>query len=689
MFPSSSRLFAVPETSSDYRSEIDGLRAIAVLLVVANHAKYALFPGGFVGVDIFFVISGYLITRLIVKGLAERNFSFSGFYIRRMRRIVPALLFVLVVCLPIAYWLMLPSELLDFSRAAIGAVFFVSNFVLWKQGGYFDVGSDLRPLLHLWSLAIEEQFYLGFPILVYLIVKFREKWLALCFWAILGASLILMFALHVEMPRASFYLLPTRAWELLVGSVVAVIPSQRRFRKVMRERGSVVSGVGLLAVLMSAVALDKSVLYPGWATLIPAFGTALILLSGQPKSWVFAILRWKPLQILGLSSYSIFLWHQPLLVFGRLLSADSLGARQRDFVVLLIIAAGIATWRFVEQPFRNARRVNLRPLLLTLGTASIVVVGISALVLQNQGFRERLPPNIQWESAGNRTSTVCSTAEQWKVVGGISVCPFGEISSIQTVALVGDSHADALMPYLNDFLVMQGVRGLRVVPGECSEIPGSYVRNLIAKDLSECEGKHAELYEFIRRNRAASILAVRWNFRLYPIPGEIDRMEAVNSEGGHEVEEYREYVIADASGVGSGTEIKTRALRQLFEGLYESSSKLVIVGPVPEIAWNIARINLTHYRSRGEILDQLSIPYGDYVERSRFVNRVIEEYEESKSSSRLQVIFPSEVLCNSFLEGRCVAQWRTEPFYLDDDHLSDAGVKLVLAKLSLVASYKP
>lgn len=689
MFTRTSREFVDHGTSFDYRSEIDGLRAIAVLLVVANHAKYSLFAGGFIGVDIFFVISGYLITRLLVKSVAEQRFSFTDFYIRRIRRILPALFFVLVICMPVAYWLMLPSELVDFSRAARGAVFFVSNFVLWRQGGYFDVGSDLRPLLHLWSLAIEEQFYLLFPVVVYLILKFRQKWLPISLFVLLGSSLGLMFALHVDMPRASFYLLPTRAWELLVGAVVAVIPSQGRLRRIMFERGSWVSAGGLLAILVAAVVLDTTVLYPGQATLIPVVGTALILASGQPKSWVFTILRWKPLRLLGLSSYSIFLWHQPLLVFGRLLSADSLSNRQRDLVVILTIVAGIATWYFIEQPFRDTKRVNRRPLFLSLGIAAVIVTGTSVFILQNQGFRDRLPPNVQWENAGERSDTVCGENDRWTEVGGISVCYFGEIASSRNVVLVGDSHADAMMPYLNGLLKTEGIRGIRALPGTCSEIPGSYLRNSIPEDFAECEGRHADLYRYIRDNRAIAILAVRWNFRLFPVPGEIDRFEAVNSEGGHEVEEYREYVIADATGIGVSAEIKAKAIRQLLDGLLASSSKLVVIGPVPEIAWNIARINLTHFRSRSEILDQLSIPYADYEERSRFVNRVIEDYEESVSTSRLQVISPSDVLCNSFLPDRCVAQWETIPYYLDDDHLSDKGVELVLSNLTLDATRSP
>lgn len=671
-------------TTVDYRPEIDGLRAIAVLFVVANHAKYSFFPGGHIGVDVFFVISGYLITRIILKSVRDGTFSLADFYVRRARRILPALLFVLLICLPIAFWLMLPSEVVDHSKATIGSVLFVSNFILWKQGGYFDVGSDLRPLLHLWSLAIEEQFYLGFPLVVVLGFKFRRQLLPFALCTILLGSLLLMFALHVEMPRASFYLLPTRAWELLVGAVVATISVRGRFAETMTRFGSLPSAAGLILILVSAVVIDESTRYPGFASLLPVIGTAVILMSDATESKIRSVLTCKPLLVIGLSSYSIYLWHQPLLVFGRLLSADYLGARERDLVVVLTVLSGIATWRFVERPFRNSRKIGVRRLLTATAVVSAIVSSVAFVGIQSDGFIERLPPNVQWENFGERPKDVCEPEKgSWTALGGVSLCQFGDLSAEQTVVLVGDSHADMLIPYLNELFSKQRIQGIRAVFEGCSEIPGSYLRNEVPESISECENVHERLYRSIRDSNASTILAIRWNFRLFPIPGEIERLEALNSEGGHEIEEFREYVIADSAGVDTSAEKKTIAIHRLLDNLLANSQNLFVIGPVPEIAWNIARINFTHYRARGEELDQLSIPKADYEARSRFITRILKNYQASVSTDKLQIIFPSEKFCGTFLADRCVAQWDTRPFYLDDDHLSDDGVELALSSMNL------
>ena len=668
--------------TAEYRPEIDGLRAIAVLLVVANHAKYTFFSGGHVGVDVFFVISGFLITRIIVTHVHEGSFSLADFFLRRVRRILPALLFVLLVSLPIAFWLMLPSEVVDHSRATIGSVFFVSNFILWKQGGYFDVGSDLRPLLHLWSLAIEEQFYLGFPLVVLLGIKLRRQFLSLMLWTMLLSSLILMFVLHVEMPRASFYLLPTRAWELLVGAVVAAISVRGRLVGALERLGSLPATVGLALVLCSAVVIDESTRYPGPASLIPVAGTALILAGNKMGTRLRSILTCKPLLVVGMASYSIYLWHQPLLVFGRLLSADYLGARERDVCVALTIFLGITTWLFVERPFRQQGNIGVRLLLATMSVVSAIVAFVALVGIRAAGFVERLPPNIEWEDAGGRPKDTCEPEKgNWIALGGVSLCQFGDLSAEQKIFLVGDSHADMLVPYLNELFLKQQIQGIRAVFEGCSEIPGSYIRTQIPESISECENAHERLYASIRDNAGATILAIRWNFRLFPVPGEIERLEARNSEGGHEVEEFREYVIADSAGIDTSAEKKTIAIHRLLNSLLESSRELIVIAPVPEIAWNIARINFTHYRARGEVLDQLSIPEADYDARSQFVNRVLRSYQDSVSTDKLQVIFPSDTFCNTFLANRCVAQWETKPFYLDDDHLSDDGVGLMLHSL--------
>lgn len=672
------------QISFDYRTEIDGLRAVAVLLVVANHAKYPFFSGGFIGVDVFFVISGYLITRVILNRELEKKFSIVDFYLRRVRRIVPALVLVLLFCLPVAYWLMLPNELVDFGKAAVGAVFFYSNHVLWRQGGYFDVDADLQPLLHLWSLAVEEQFYLGFPLVMIIGLKVRRRILAISLWTILFGSLLLMFGLHVDMPRASFYLLPTRAWEILAGAVVAL------GGQTLQSRGSnpiltqVFPAVGLTTILASALLFDQTTRFPGVATLFPVFGTALVLLGDGSRSWVSSLLNWKPLQLIGLASFSIYLWHQPLLVFGRLLSADYLNGAQRDGIVLLTLVVGLASWHFIEKPFRNPTRMRTPKVLVAVVAVSLVVSATALVFVREGGFLNRLPPLARAHHERVNLQSVCGEqSSDWIIDKPLQTCLFGDRSGTKTVFLVGDSHADALLPFLHEKFKRTETRGVRVLLSGCQEIPGSYRRGEVPYDLTFCESAHRKLLATIGREHAETILSVRWNFRLFPIPGEIDTLEATNSEGGREVEDYREYVIANSFGIGTEAVQKKLALLQLFGNLLIASERLYLVGPVPEIAWNINRINFSYYRAHGEILDQLSIPQKDFEERSRFINGVIKEFELENPTSNLRVIFPADSLCDTFVKSRCIAQWKGIPLYFDDDHLSYEGAKLLFDSVDL------
>jgi len=663
---------------SDYRTEIDGLRAVAVLLVVANHAKYSFFQGGFIGVDVFFVISGYLITRIILGRELNKTFSIGDFYLRRIRRIIPALLLMLLICLPVAYWLMLPNELVDFGKATVGAVFFFSNLVLWRQGGYFDVDADLKPLLHLWSLAVEEQFYLGFPLVLLIGLRIRRRILAISLWALLLGSLLLMFALHVDMPRASFYLLPTRAWEILVGAVVALGEQRRQSSGRNPSRSQVFPAIGLITILSSALLLDQTTRFPGAATLFPVLGTALVLSGDGSRSWVSNLLNWRPLQVIGLASFSIYLWHQPLLVFGRLLSADYLSGAERDGIVLLTLIIGVTSWHFVEKPFRSSARARTPIVLLAVTVASLLVSAAAVVFVREGGFIDRLPPSVAAHYAKPNRELVCrDESQEWIDEGLLRSCAFGDLTGTRTVFLVGDSHADALIPFLNQEFALNDIRGIRVLLSECSEVPGSYWRGEVPDNLTFCEQVHEQLLATIKKSRAKTILSVRWNFRLFPIPGEIDRLEATNSEGGHAVEDYREYVIANSKGSGTGADVKSLALLQLFAGLLEASERLFIIGQVPEIAWNINRINFTYYRARGEVLDQLSIPRSDFEERSRFINGVIEDFKLQNPTPRLSVVSPADSFCDTFVEGRCVAQWQGIPFYSDDDHVSYEGAKLI------------
>ena len=304
-----------------YRPDIDGLRAIAVLSVLGFHA-YGV-TGGFSGVDIFFVISGFLISTIIFENLQNETFQFNEFYQRRIRRIFPSLLLVLIICLILGWIILFADEYQELGKHTLGGAGFVSNLILWGESGYFDVAAEKKPLLHLWSLGIEEQFYILWPFIAYLLWKFRQHFLKAI--AILIAMSFCINVLLIQFNSvATFYLPLTRFWELLVGSAVAdVMLNRRQYVPFIEKHANGLSMLGLVLLIVSIAFLKKSMAFPGWWALMPVLGSALLIMAG-PNSWVARkILSNHILVWFGLISFPLYLWHWPLLTFVRILGGHT------------------------------------------------------------------------------------------------------------------------------------------------------------------------------------------------------------------------------------------------------------------------------------------------------------------------------------------------------------------------------
>jgi peptidoglycan/LPS O-acetylase OafA/YrhL len=370
-----------------YRREIDGLRSVAVLPVMLFHAGVPFIPGGFVGVDIFFVISGYLITSLIHFEVLEDRFSLWAFYERRMRRILPALFFVIAATFAFSWLWMVPSNLVDFSKSVLAVCAFVSNLYFWKATDYFAASAEMQPLLHTWSLAVEEQFYIVFPVLFFLLSKFARRWLVPTLLALAVASFALAQWGRFSLPETRFFLPHTRAWELLLGSLVALAMVQLPVLK--RSLCEPLAALGLMLIGVSLFGINHEMKYPSAVTLLPTLGTVLIIAFATPHTLVGKLLSTPLLVGIGLISYSAYLWHQPLFSLARLHEQGKPPMPVMLGLCLVSLVLAYGTWRFVEQPMRNRQKVK-RPLFLGLTFASLfVVTGAAAAVVLNAGFEQR------------------------------------------------------------------------------------------------------------------------------------------------------------------------------------------------------------------------------------------------------------------------------------------------------------
>jgi peptidoglycan/LPS O-acetylase OafA/YrhL len=388
--------------SVKYRPDIDGLRAVAVMLVLNFHAFPEALPGGFIGVDVFFVISGFLITGIIARELDQKRFSLADFYNRRIRRIFPALIVMLAATLVLGWLWMLPAAYAQLSADVFASAAFFANFALLSQSGYFDIEAAKKPLLHLWSLGIEEQFYLVWPLI--LMLAARMRWRVFVVAAVIGlASFLLNVALIGSNPVATFYLPFTRAWELAAGAALAC--SWHRLSQA-GAASNLRASLGLLLIAVAAGVLDSKSAFPGWWAVLPVAGTALLL--SAPAAWMCRTsLSSRPMVWIGLISYPLYLWHWPLLVFFAIIKFAPLTLPERELILLASALLAWGTYRFVETPFRFGRPNPRKLVGLCAGMVLVAVAG--GIVVQGRGFDFRLPPEIR------AMANVPTQAARWRL----------------------------------------------------------------------------------------------------------------------------------------------------------------------------------------------------------------------------------------------------------------------------------
>lgn len=635
-----------------YRPEIDGLRALAVIPVILFHAGFSGFAGGFIGVDIFFVISGYLISSIILDEIRAGKFSIVNFYERRARRILPALFFILAVTTLIGWFWLLPNEYRQFSQSLVGVVSFTSNIFFYLTGGYFGGMTDMKPLIHTWSLSVEEQFYLVFPLLMVALARHSNGAKTLWLVALTLASLVYAQWQSVRDPSFNYLMLPTRFWELSVGSLLALYLSQSDRPTVSIRSKNFASLLGSILVLVAIISFDEQVPYPSLYTTIPILGVSLLILFADPQTLVGRLLSLKPVVQIGLVSYSAYLWHQVLFALAKHRSISPLTSSEFLLLSTLTLVLAYVTWLLVEQPFRKRQRFG-RAMIFGSSAALLLSFGVFGVVGHlNDGFPNRLPADvakahITKEHEQQLRKAGCPLLESQQ----LSQCQLGAHNQPARVALVGDSHAAALVSALQE---KANAEHFAFVPFVKSACPLNFFESI---DQQNIDKRQCALYQQAIRQQLLSdqistvIVATRFDaVEPSPITGEKQTM----------MEQHRQSILQ----------------------LLAAKKRVILVYPVPVYKTYISDYvakNLWFYQGA---LEPISVESQVFTKR---IQPFFSNYDAIPEQPNLQRIYPHHLLCDSIVPGRCVTELQHQPLYFDDDHLSIYGARLVLQALHLSA----
>ncbi len=662
--------------NKNYKPQIDGLRALAVLPVIFFHAGFENFRGGFIGVDIFFVISGYLITSIIMNDLSKNDFKLQNFYLRRARRILPALLTVTLISSFFSVFLMTEIQLEHFSKQILSVIFFVSNFYFWKNSGYFSPSSEYQPLLHTWSLAVEEQFYIFFPIILIFLWKFFKNKIIFIILSIIFASLILAqfggnfklqnlsfnppflllpFEFFWQAGAGNFYLPFGRVWELLIGSVVAL--NQKKIKG-----NDLLSLIGFCLIVFSIFSFSKNIQYPSIFTLIPAIGTFLIIINTKKDSKFNKLLSFKPLVYVGLISYSLYLWHQPILAFSRLYFGIYLSNTIVLFCLTISALLAFLSWKYLESPFRDKKKINDRKTIIYLLVLFIVIL-LTALLINFKIINTKkspLPENIlntiQMEKNNDcldLEGAHLKNSKKW-------FCEIGNknINKIDFV-LTGDSHALALKPAFDEVAKNLKIKGLMSGFSGCPHLLGIQP---VRSDLNKknCKLLNEKIFSYIKKNNVGKIFLVsRWTYY---------------TDGDYSGREFAHLSKNNLMLVN-----KKNSRDAFIFGLERSIKKYNDIGVevilVQQPPMQILHPQFIYYNSfnfkklyvEKSKLYNLSVDYDKHIEFQSFVRNQIATLNKKYN---FKIINLDEYFCD---KKKCLIGDDLSSFYGDDDHLSETG----------------
>ncbi|WP_139708446.1 acyltransferase family protein [Aeromonas allosaccharophila] len=646
-----------------YRRELDGLRALAVIAVIIYHANLEalgvkIFQGGFFGVDVFFVLSGYLITGNIRNQMVQGTFSLQDFYWRRAQRIVPALITMLLVTSGLAYFILLPDDLVTYAKSLQSVLYFGSNYYFYSEDSYTAAASIYQPLLHTWSLSVEWQFYLAFPLLVWCVIRFLPRYL---FGVLLAVALLSLqaasFIVEINSDMA-FYLLPTRAWELIIGGLVTFYNRSNIENSIKGSLTSIshqsLPIIGLFLILHSMIFVGHEVKHPSFITLLPVLGTCLFIMFANKGEISNDILSLKPVVAVGLISYSLYLWHQPVFVFFRLLKHDYFRFEQFFILIVVSIIFSVATYFFVEKPFR-AKVLGIYKL-YSLLFAAVLCALCSTWYINKDGLPGRygVLSKVIFDIHGENLSY--------------------KNQSENKLILIGDSHADALSSSLE--ATFSNYQVVKKLGHGCLGIP-NVIRGGDGEQAKACN--EITTPEIIRYMPTVQGQVIIFSARL---PWYLSQRMYVN-----------EYGNVEGGGKDSFTpnfyHESTNELSladNIVNGLnsFAKNNTLILVYPVPETAIDVPNDINNHIGKHMSLIGKIEA-YKKYeypkISLKHYINRTMDAFSllNRVKGDNVIRIYPHKLLCDSKY---CYTERNRLPLYYDDDHLSKYGTDIIAKEIS-------
>ena len=646
-----------------YRADIDGLRAISVIFVLIFHADIGYIAGGFVGVDIFFIISGYLICRQISFKINENAFSFKLFYKRRLLRIYPALVFVIFSSMLIGVYWLNPLQIMDLSKSAIASIGSFSNILFWSQAGYFEAASHEKILLHTWSLGVEEQFYILFPVMLVVLSGRLHRYRTSALIAVMLLSLLLGEYGSRHMPSANFYLLPTRMWEFLAGAVCTFI----RWRPSARVACTMIA-LSLVVILGFGTLLDSSARFPSLLTVPLVIATGAILVAGHVPNAGTRLLATPPLAAIGVCSYSIYLWHQPLFAFARIRLIEPPSATTMALLCVGAVFLGGVTWRFIERPFRlppPGRKASSHQRVALVAAASIATAALGAVGALTHGLanQSRIPATIMNDLQTWHLQSECFDRRRGDVdVSSDWFCRVNPQIGKRNVAIVGDSH---VLSYLSPLADTLRTRQIGILASSISGCPPMWDTRVVRDDdiMLDCNARNSEAFRpEALKDVSAVILIARWS---YYSTGDI-------------TSEFQKLAVSQNNvPLAAGQEVHfSQKLRETVALVRRQGLPVLVIlqPPVQKIepAKAYSATFLFGHDDAGGIR-QLSLSFREHLTNSANLDALIRS-----AAMDSVVVETSPYLCGSV----CLIGTSTQSYFYDRNHLSNFGAARIVPRLA-------